>query len=60
MGDRLLRSGVERQGEIVVELADRVVLLRDRRVLADGPTPGVLTADRLSRVRGVQIRIAEV
>jgi iron complex transport system ATP-binding protein len=45
---------------LVVELADRLVLLRDGQVLAEGPTSETLTAARLTQVYGVPIRIAEV
>lgn len=43
--------------EIIPEI-ERVVLLRDGRVLADGPKDKVLTAERLSSVFGVQVELA--
>ena len=39
---------------------DRVILLREGRVEADGPKQAVLTADRLSHVYGVPVRVAEI
>ena len=37
-------------------LCDRVVLLRDGRVLAAGPASDVLTPDELARTFGVRVR----
>jgi len=45
-------------GDIPPEI-DRVVLLRDGRVAADGPKRAVLTAARLSDVYETRIRVAE-
>lgn len=39
---------------------DRVVLLQEGRIVADGPKQGVLTEQRLSDVYGVPIRVAEI
>ena len=39
---------------------DRVILLREGRVEADGPKQRVLTEDRLSRVYGVPVRVAQI
>ena len=39
---------------------DRVILLREGRIEADGPRQRVLTKDRLSRVYGVPVRVAEI
>jgi iron complex transport system ATP-binding protein len=43
--------------EIIPEI-DRVVLLRDGRVLADGPKEKILTAQRLSSAFGVPVQLA--
>jgi iron complex transport system ATP-binding protein len=40
--------------------ADRVVLLDDGAVVADGPVPEVMTAERLGRVFGTAIEVAEL
>ena len=45
--------------EIVPEI-DRVILLRDGRIVADGPKRSMLTADRLSEVFASPIEIDEV
>ncbi len=39
---------------------DRIVLLQEGRVAADGPKAGVLTEKRLSDVYGVAVRVAEI
>lgn len=39
---------------------DRVILLRDGRVAADGRKRSVLTDERLSEVYGVSVRVAEI
>ena len=39
---------------------DRVILLRDGQVAADGPKDAVLTDERLSEVYGVPVRVAEI
>lgn len=39
---------------------DRVVLLQDGRIAADGPKRLVLTSERLSKVYGTSIRVAEI
>jgi len=44
--------------EIIPEI-DRVVLLRDGRVVADGPKAELLTAPRLSALFGVPVRLIE-
>jgi iron complex transport system ATP-binding protein len=38
---------------------DRIIVLRDGRVVADGPKAEVLDAGLLSRVYGVSVRIRE-
>jgi iron complex transport system ATP-binding protein len=43
--------------EIVPEI-ERVVLLRDGRILADGPKDKILTAEQLSSVFGVPVQLA--
>ncbi|TDC06491.1 ABC transporter ATP-binding protein [Nonomuraea longispora] len=40
------------------EIADHVVLLREGRVLADGPPAQVLTEDRLSDTYGIRIEVS--
>ncbi|HTB74116.1 MAG TPA: molybdenum ABC transporter ATP-binding protein, partial [Polyangiaceae bacterium] len=42
--------------EIIPEI-ERVILLRDGRVVADGPKEGILTEDRLGALFGVRVRI---
>ena len=44
--------------EIIPEI-ERVVLLRDGRILADGPKPQTLTAEHLSALFGVPVRLAQ-
>lgn len=44
--------------EIIPEI-ERVILLRDGRVVADGPKDSVLTAERLSALFGIPLRISE-
>ena len=44
--------------EIIPEI-DRVVLLREGRILADGPKREILTAERLSELFGVPIRLVQ-
>ena len=39
---------------------DRVVLLQDGRIVADGPKAGVLTPERLGAVYGVPIQVTEI
>jgi iron complex transport system ATP-binding protein len=39
---------------------DRVVLLQDGHVAADGPKPDVLTEEELSNVYGVRVRVTEI
>jgi iron complex transport system ATP-binding protein len=42
--------------EIIPEI-ERVILLREGRVVADGPKEGILTEDRLGALFGVRVRI---
>lgn len=62
---RLARAGrtivlvTHHLGDIPPEV-DRVILLKAGRVVADGPKPEVLTAERLSAVYETAIRVAEV
>jgi iron complex transport system ATP-binding protein len=44
--------------EIIPEI-ERVVLLREGRVLADGPKSSILTAEHLSNLFGVAVRLAQ-
>ena len=44
--------------EIIPEI-DRVVLLREGRILADGPKSSILTAERLSSLFGVPVRLGQ-
>jgi iron complex transport system ATP-binding protein len=44
--------------EIIPEI-DRVVLLREGRILADGPKKEILTAENLSSVFGVAVRLGQ-
>src|SRR5882757_6811195 len=44
--------------EIIPEI-ERVVLLREGRILADGPKSSVLTAEHLSNVFGVAVRLGQ-
>jgi iron complex transport system ATP-binding protein len=39
---------------------DRVILLRDGRIVADGPKAAVLTVDKLRRTYGTDLRLAQV
>jgi iron complex transport system ATP-binding protein len=45
--------------EIIPEI-ERVVLLQDGRILADGPKPAVLTEKQLSELFGVAVRLRQV
>jgi iron complex transport system ATP-binding protein len=44
--------------EIIPEI-NRVILLRQGRIVADGPKAGLLTADRLSSLFGVPVEVTE-
>lgn len=66
---RRLRTLADRGRNIVVvthhlneipPAVDRVVLLQDGQVAADGPKTAVLTADRLSDVYDTSVRVAEI
>jgi iron complex transport system ATP-binding protein len=61
---KIIRSGTDvvmvthHLHDVVPEIG-RVVLLRDGRVVADGPKKNVLTSDNLSRAFGRRIRVGE-
>jgi len=44
--------------EIIPEI-ERVILLRDGHILADGPKSSVLTEEQLSQLFGVSIRLGK-
>jgi len=61
---KLARSGLgillvtHHVSEIIPEL-ERVVLLREGRVIVDGPKSSVLTAEHLSNLFGAAVRLAQ-
>jgi iron complex transport system ATP-binding protein len=44
--------------EIIPEI-ERVVLLREGRILADGPKSSILTTENLSNLFGVEVRLGQ-
>src|ERR1700686_3618965 len=50
--------GTHHVAEIIPEI-ERVILLREGRILADGPKSSVLTAEHLSNLFGVAVRIGQ-